>query len=39
MMAHSSQGLKEGLASSIDGMLLTSGFSGHKNPTRENHLK
>lgn len=38
-MAHSSQGLKEGLASSIDGMLLTSGFSGHKNPAREIHLK
>lgn len=38
-MAHSSQGLKEGLASSMDCMLLTSGSSGHGNLAREIHLK
>lgn len=37
-MAHSSQGLKEGPASSIDGMLLTSGSFGHRNPARVIHL-
>lgn len=38
-MAHSAQGLKEDLASPVDCMSLTSGFSGHRTLAREVHLK